>query len=382
MSRILSAGLTVVAPVSVLAPARAAAQTAAGLSGPPSVWRLQVGVGGSWYENPRFLPGGDSASSWSTRGSVGLSTSQRFRTGTFSLSGQGGRLYYPEIDALGQWTYGGGASLALAPSPSTNLTLSQGYVRSNTRQLESLDQEGLPVPTTGVNNSSTGLGLTQRLSRRTQLEIDGSFTWRRYDNPVLIGGEQLRSTLGLARSVGQSDSIVIGYGFSQSQSQGRRGRVHVANLGVRHRPERGVSFELGGGAAYMESVRQWHPTGNAGLSASGREVSFSLRYARDFGLAFGYGRETIADRVSASLGWTPSERVGFHLGYSYGYRRDPADDGFRVRSHVGSAGLSWKIAGGLAFSASYSRELSRSGTFADVEGGRATASLSYGIDWR
>ncbi len=61
MSRLVSAGLGVLA----LGPARAGAQNAAGLSGPPSTWRFQVGVGGSWYENARFTSS-DQASSWST----------------------------------------------------------------------------------------------------------------------------------------------------------------------------------------------------------------------------------------------------------------------------------------------------------------------------
>ena len=51
MCRIVGAGLTVLAPVSALAQARTAAQTAAGPGAPPSTWRFQVDVGGTWYEN-------------------------------------------------------------------------------------------------------------------------------------------------------------------------------------------------------------------------------------------------------------------------------------------------------------------------------------------
>jgi hypothetical protein len=134
--------------------------------------------------------------------------------------------------------------------------------------------------------------------------------------------------------------------------------------------------------AYIEDLQQYHPTGSAGLNASGRRTSFSLRYFRDFGLAFGYGRQTIADRVSASLGWTPAERLSFSLGYSYGYRRDPEDDDFRVHSHVGSAGLGWGITEGLSFNARYAYEVNRTEGFPEVQGGRATASLSYGVNWR
>jgi len=383
MSGIVGAGLSVLGPASVLGPVPASAQTAAGLSGPPSEWGAQVSVGGTWYDNPRFVPGGRRSSSWSTRGRASLSHTRRFRTGSFSLSGYGGRLYYPEIEGFSQWTYGGSTSLGWTASRSTSLSLSQDYSRSNTRQLTSLDEEeGLPVPTTGVHSFRSNLGLTHRLGRRTQLEMGGAFRWRRYDNPTLVGGEQLHSSIGLARLIGQNGAVSLGYGFSQSWFDQRGGRVHVATLGVRERPARGWSVELSGGAAYLETFEQFHPTGQASLGVSGRRVSASARYHRDFGLAFGYGRETIADRASVSLGWTPVERLSFQARYSYGYRRDPADEDFRVHSHVLSGGLSWSIPGGVGFSASYAWERSRTESFGEASGQRATASLSYGFGWR
>jgi len=381
MSRILGAGLTVVAPVAALTPARAAAQTAAGLSGPPSEWRLELSAGGTWYENARFRSV-DQTSSWSTNGQLSLSTTQRFRTGAFTLGGSAGRLYYPEIKDLGQWTYGGLANLSLASSRSTRLSLSQTYIRSNTRQLPSLDAEGLPVPTTGLDTATSTLSLTHRLSRRTQLEIEGAFTWRRYDNVALVGGERLDSIAALARHVGRDGAIVLTYGYSPSWYGERRERAHTAMLGFRRKPPEGVSFELGGGAAYLESVGEYYPAGRAELGVNGRKASISLMYFRDFGLAFGYGRSTIADRVSAQLSWAPDEKLRFHAEYSYGYRRDPADDGFRVRSHVATGGFDVGITEGLRLAARYSWEQNRTSGFEEVKGGRATASLSYGVDWR
>lgn len=378
MGGLVSAGLGVLA----LGPARATAQGAAGLSGPPAAWRFQIGVSGTWYENTRFTSSGGEQSSWSTTARASLSHTRRFRTGSFSMSGFGGKLYYPEIPEFDQWTYGGALGLAWSPARRTQLSLSQSYARSNTRQLPSLDEEGLPVPTTGVDTATSGLNFSQRLTRRTSLEMNGAFIWRRYDERALVGGEQLHAGFGLARALGETSALTLGYGLSQSWIEGQAARVHVATLGARRQPKRGVGLEASGGVAYFEDLQQYHPTGSAGLSASGRRTSFSLRYFRDFGLAFGYGRQTIADRVGASLGWTPVRRLSFSLGYSYGYRRDPADEEFRVHSHVASAGLSWSITEGLGFSAGYSWEQNRTKGFPEVRGGRATASLSYGVDWR
>jgi hypothetical protein len=377
MGGLVSAGLGVLA----LGPARATAQGAAGLSGPPALWRFQIGVGGTWYDNTRFTAS-DRQSSWSTNARASLSHTRRFRTGSFSLSGFGGKIYYPEIPELDQWMYGGSVGLGWSPSRRSQLTLSQTYARSNTRQLPSLDEEGLPVPTTGVDTATSGLGFSQRLTRRTSLEMNGSFTWRRYDGRDLVGGEQLHASAGLARALGETSALTLAYGLSQSWIEGRTRRVHIATLGARRRPDRGVGLEASGGLAYFEDLQQYHPTGSAGLSASGRRTSFSLRYFRDFGMAFGYGRQTIADRVSASLGWTPVQRLTFSVGYGYGYRRDPADEDFRVQSHVASAGFSWAITQGLGFAARYAWEQSQTEGFPKVRGGHATAALSYGVDWR
>jgi hypothetical protein len=382
MSRIVSAGLSVLAPVSILAPARAAAQTAAGLAGSPSMWHFEIGASGTWYENPSFIAVEGAPSTWSTQGRATLSRQQRFRKGTFSISGSGGRLYYPELKGLDQWTYGGVLGLDLAPSRSTTLTLSQTYDRSNTRRLPALDLEGLPVPTTGVDTASSGLALTHRMSRSFQLEINGDFTWRRYDNPSIVGGEQLHAGLQLVRLVGRDGGVYLSYDLSDSWIEGREDRVHVASLGVRKQPERGVGIELSGGAAYIERLDQYYPTGSAGLTARGHKASLSVGYQRDFGLAFGYGRQTIADLVRATLGWTPTERVTFRGGYSYGYRRDPGDEAFTVRSQVASGGFSWRVVSGLGFDAGYAWEDNRTEGFNEVRGSRTTASLSYGVDWR
>ena len=377
MSRIVGAGLGVLA----LGPARAAAQNEAEPSGPLSTWRFQVDVGGTWYENPTFRVAGQE-SSWSTTAQGSLGLNKRFRTGSFSLSGYGGWLSYPEIQELDQATYGGAAGLSWAPSPRTQLSLSQNYARSNTRQLPSLDLEGLPVPTTGVDTATSSLDFSQGLSRRTSLQMDGTFVWRRYDTSTLVGGEQVQVGVGLAHQLSEYSSISLLYGFTNSWIESQPSRVHIAGLGVQRQPERGLGLEIGGGVAYLEYVGQYHPTGRAGLSATGRRTSAQVLYRRDFGQAFGYGRNTIADLVSAGLGWTPVESLTFSLAYSYGHRRDPGDDTFRLDSHVASAGFNWRITKGLGFNARYAYEENRTEGFPDVAGGRATASLSYGVDWR
>jgi len=285
---------------------------------PRSTWSFGVTLGGSWYDNVYFTPTG-AADSWGSGAQATLGYGRRFRTGNFSISGYGGMLYYPEAEGLDQGTYGGSMGLGWAPSPRTQISLSESYGRSNTRELRG--PEGVPLPTSGVNSFSSTLGLSQQLSRRWQLSLGGAFLLMRYDASGLAGGEQLEATATLGRAVGRSASVYLGYGYTTTwleEVQG--GRTHVAQLGTQWQPKRGVSLDAGAGLAYLESTGQFYfyPAGHMNLSAQGRRTSISLAYERDFGQTFGYGRTTVADIVSAGVGWTPARRVSFSASYSFG----------------------------------------------------------------
>jgi hypothetical protein len=74
-------------------------------------------------------------------------------------------------------------------------------------------------------------------------------------------------------------------------------------------------------------------------------------------------------------------KLSFDARYYFGYRRDAADESYTIRSHVASAGFGWSIAKGLNFSSSYGWEQNETQGFEVVKGQRATARLSYGVDW-
>jgi hypothetical protein len=366
----------------LLAPSLATAQAAAGVdTKPPPTWSFGLSAEGSWYENPYFTSA-PALSSWSTSAQATLSHRRRFRTGSFTLSGFGGALYYPEIDDLTQPTYGGALGLVWAPSPRTRFQLGQTYQRSNTRNLRALDIEGLPVPTSSLDNAATTLGFQQQLSKYWEFGVSGSFTWRRYDDERLTGGEQAYGSLQLGRMIGKRSSLYVSYGYSSSWFDEGKARSHQALLGLRRQVDRGVSLELAGGVGYVESTALWYPSARASLAARGRRSSLTLGYYRDFGQAFGYGRQMIGDLASASLGWTPARKLSLNAGYNFGYRRDPADEAYTVRSHVASAGFGLEIVKGLSFGGSYSWERNETEGAPVVEGQRAAASLSYGVDWR
>jgi len=383
IERFAAAGLTALAPASAVAQAPAPPPPGQGVpapAGPAPRWRLQLSTAGSWNENAYFR-GGEEAVAWSTTGRASLGHVRTFRRGAFSIGAHGGMIYCPEIDDFNQGTYGGELGLIWAPSPRTQLSLGQSYDRSNTRELRSLDPEGLPLPTSGVNNASSSVSLSHGLSQRWQLDVGGAFTWRRYDDESLIGGEQLRGSLQLSRELGKSTSAYLSYVYSSSWFRDDQSQVHQALVGARTRTEH-MSFDLGGGVAYIESTGQFYPAGRASLAAEGRKTSFRLGYTRDFGMAFGYGRQMIADLASASLRHTLVRSLSLTAGYYFGYRRDPAQEDYTVLSHVASAGFGWDISRAWGFGAHYSWERNETEGFPVVEGSRVTATLSYGVSWR
>jgi hypothetical protein len=105
-------------------------------------------------------------------------------------------------------------------------------------------------------------------------------------------------------------------------------------------------------------------------------------YNRDFGQAYGYGRQTISDIVSAVFTWTGVRKVTFDASYYYGYRRDPTVEDYTIRSGIASAGFDWDVGGGFDFGASYSWERNESTGLPIFEGSRVTATLSYQVIWR
>lgn len=379
---LLSAALPPAALLLALSPPLGA-QTAAGIdTTPPSSWRFELSADGTWYENAYFLGPALADTSWSTNGRATLTRQKRFKTGSFSLSGFGGAIYYPEIDDLNQPTYGGTFGLDWQAGRRTKLKLGQDYQRTNTRYLSGVDAEGLPLPTSGIEFATSTLGWEQQLSQRWQLGIDGSFEARRFDEDALADGEQVYATARVGYQVGRQTTLFLGYGYTSAWLEDQTTRSHQALFGARKVVDRGVGYELGGGVGYVDSTGEIYPAGRAGLTATGRSARLALLYYRDFGQAYGYGREMIGDLASLTLTWTPNRKLSFDAGYNFGYRRDPADETYTILSGVASAGFRWTIGGGLGFGASYVWERNETEGLPVVEGGRVTASLSYGVDWK
>ena len=380
---VLVLALAAPALASAQAPAPGQARPAAGAETKPrSTWRFELSADGTWYENAYFLGPVAADTSWSTNGRATLSHERGFRTGSYKLSGFGGAIYYPEIDDFNQPTYGGAFDLKWNAGRSTLLTLGQSYESSNTRYLSALDAEGLPLPTSGTEYATSRLGLEQRLSKSWQLGIDGKFDVRHFDDALLIDSEQVTAGARLGRQIGRRGLFYLGYVYSSSWFDTGKLRSHQALVGGRRQVERGVGFELAGGVGYVESTEKFYPSGRAGLSATGRRATLALLYERDFGQAYGYGRQMIGDLASAIFTWTPKQRLSVNAGYNFGYRRDPADESYTVVSGIASAGFNWKVGGGVDFGALYAWERNETEGLPVLEGGRATATLKYGVDWR
>jgi len=351
--------------------------------GAPS-WHFQISAAGSWYDNASFEGSSSAGGAWSTDGNVALSHQSRFRTGSFSLSAFGGGIYYPDANDFNQPTYGGALNLNWTPSRGTTLTLGQDYRRTSTRYLTPVDTQGLPLPTTSMDYSTSSIGLKERLSKTWQLSMDAGFLLERYDDPRLVGGDQLNAGLSLQHQIGRHTSLYGRYAYSSAfyQNNAPSQSSQQALLGGQRQVEHGVGFELAGGVGYVDATHAFYPSGRAGLTASGRHATFSLLYNRDFGQAFGYGRQMIGDLVTAGLTWAASRRLSMSGGYNFGYRRDPADESYTITSWDATAGFNWTIGGGVGLGAYYAWDHNDTKGLSVVEGGRVGANVHYGVDWR
>jgi hypothetical protein len=348
----------------------------------PSTWQFRLSAQGTWYENAQFLGPIAEDSAWSTTGQASLSNESRFQDGSFTFSGFVGGIYYPEIDAFNQPTYGGSLGLNWTLSRRTRLTLDLKYEQSNTRFLGAVDSEGPPLPTSVADYATAAIGLQQQLSQRWQLDLIGNFNYRRYDDPLLTGSDQIYASVGLGRQIGMRGRFYFTYVYSSSWFELVTERAHQVLVGGRHSIERGVGIDIAGGVGYLESTEEFYPAGRVGISAVGRRSRLEVGYYRDFGQAYGYGRQTIGDLVYARLSWAAVRKLTFNASYNYGYRRDPLDDAYTIKSGIASVGLGWDVGGGVGFSGNYSWERNETEGLPVFEGGRAMASLSYGVSWR
>ncbi len=355
--------------------------TPTGEKPPPSTWRFSLSADGGWYENPRFTGPLLEEAAWSTHAAAALTNSRRFKDGTFDISGFGGVIYYPEIDSLNQPTYGGSLGLDWTPSRPTRFTAGLRYEQTNTRYIQAVDAEGLPLPTSLADYLTAKAGWEQRLSQHWQLAIDGSYLNRKYDDPLLADSDQVYGSLSIGRKLGRRGLFYVSYAYSSAWFEEGKERAHQALIGGRRSVERGLGFELAGGAGYVESTESFYPAGRAGVYAVGRKARLDLVYYRDFGQAYGYGQQMIGDLVSASFNWNAVRRLTFGAAYNYGYRRDPADETYSIESGIASAGFGWDIGGGLALSARYAWERNETAGFPVFEGGSVTARLTYGVAW-
>ena len=389
----LALSVLAVAIATLRGSAYAWAQSSAPKKNAPT-WHFKLSAGGSWYSNPFFV-GAAPGTTWSTTGGASLGHEHIFRSGSFAWSGNAGALYYPEVDGLNQPTYGGGISLVWMPGRRTKIDLRQDYQRSNTRNLLALDSEGLPLPTSGLDSATSQLTFDQRLSRRWEFQLGGSFLYRRYDDPRLIGGDELGAHARLGTLVGRNGLVFVSYQYTASRigtsttqggtdlPYGSSLRSHQGLFGYQRRAVRGIAFELAGGVGYVESVQKAYPSGRASVAWIGRKASLEARYARSFGQAFGYGRPTVADVFSAVGTWTPVRRLTVSADYNFGYRRNPAEEANTINAWIASAGFGWDVGGGVGFSARYSKE--RNDTYSvnvPVMGDKVSVALSYGLNWR
>ena len=297
MSHFVTAGLTLLAPVSALAQPAPAARDHRRRD------RAEValpGVGGRQLVRERLLPrDGPERAAWSTT-RPGLARARAELPPRVRLVERLRRLHLLPGDRHLQ---PGHLRRELRPRagrlrPRTQFQVGQTYDRSNTRALRSLDPEGLPLPTSGHRHCGderpTHPGPLAELAARP----DGAFHVEAVRRRGPRRGRAALRRAELARELGKHGTAYLGYGYSSAwypDSEAATTRVHRPSSASGTEGARGASSS---GAASPTS-RAWGGgtrRGTRRFRAPGRRTAFALRYNRDFGQAFGYGRQMIGGR--------------------------------------------------------------------------------------
>jgi hypothetical protein len=359
---------------------------------PASLWTLGFDVQSHWDSNLRFTANPEDI--MSERANVTLTHAKRSSRGTMALSASTFGSVYHGKSGLNSVNYSGATTGSYDLAPRTKFR--SGLLVASTYSPESsfLGGEGLILPLSRAFTVSGTGGLVQRLGARTSAGVDARYDRVRFTEveggPVgLPGGETLLLSAFIAPQVSPHDSLNLGYQFQRSDSSGSaNGDTQSISLGWSRLLGRRFSANASGGASHFKLLGNssanpgWTFRGDAALSARFRRSSLVARYERGIDQAFGFGRDRLADVVTASYGVTASRKVRLSAAGTYGLTRDPVDPLFRFNTQSAEADMSIAVSRRIDLSTGYVFRRNRTDGVPDVIGHAFTVSLGYSREWR
>jgi hypothetical protein len=352
-----------------------------------SSWGLWLRLGGSYDDNPRFLPDPEAVPEYLADGGGGLSFTRRIPRGEISLEGDAWLVRSQYGGDLDRYNYAGslGSSYRLSPHVTTRVRGTYGY--SDSRQSPVLEESGLLYPFVRTR-TITGAGeLAWQLSEWNDAFVRVDYEDVRFDtSSPFVGGGFLATSATFSHQTGPKTALGLSYLFGAGTGQGTQRPNHTAYASWGGRLGRGWNLGLSAGLTYVAARGSlsefWTPYLSADVSRRALGVLLAASYTRSVGLAYGLGQERLADIVMVRVGRQLGGGVGVSGSYSWALNRDPSNAVYRLRSEHAGGGLSWAVARQCQLEAGYYWFRNEStDTSANLSSQRVTLSGLFWTDW-
>jgi len=354
---------------------------------PLSSWGMWLRLGGSWDDNPRFLPEPEAVPEYLADGGGGLTFTRRIPRGDISVAADGWLVRSQYGGDLDRYNYAGAlkSTYRLSSHLTTRVRGTYGY--SDSRQSPVLAESGLLYPFVRTR-TITGAGeLSWRLSEWNDAFVRVNYEDVRFESSSpFVGGGFLATTATFSHQIGPSTALGFSYLFGAGTGEGTRRPNHTLYASWGGRLGRGWSMGLSAGVTYIVArgslSELWTPYLSADVSRRALGVLLAASYSRSVGLAYGLGQERLADVVMARVSRQVGGGVSVSGSYSWALNRDPSNAIYRLKSEHAGGGLSWAVTSQTELEAGYYWYRNEStDTSANLSSQRVTVSGLFWTNW-
>jgi hypothetical protein len=362
-------------------PSPAAAQA------PTSVWNADVGVHGSWYDDPLTGTTGQPGYVEGVRMGLGYTLNSPRTQVAFTAYAMG-----VAVQGTGQSdhiNYAGALAVTRAATPRLTWRFSEAVVSVYSNGAPLLATNGLIYPLALTTTNDISGGFTYELTTRTSLTLQARHEWVGFNStPGLTNGWQFKTSASLARQLTPTDSVDVSYSFRHSDFPDQPASntdTNALTVGWTRQLSEHFSFSADAGVAQLSRVNTPSEHGfvaDATFTEKVKEGSVSFRYSHGFSQAYGFGRDRVYDTAGLVYDRTLTRDLSGTLAGVYGRSRDPYDPLYGFDTQDYSLALKYVLARGWSLGASYAWLYLGYLNVPARSTNNVNVSLSYGWEWR
>jgi hypothetical protein len=303
-----------------------------------------------------------------------------------NLTGNGGGLFYKNLNELNRFSYAGGLNGAYAASPHLNFTFTDVVTDAYTYDHVVLVENGILLPLVhSLTNRALG-GMVWQLSRRTSALVNVRHDWVKFDSAALVSGSRFTGDAELRRQVSASHAFGIQFAFNRYANRDRI--TYFNTLSGTWTATLGRSFDANAsvGAGRLddsgEPSVQTVVVAVAGLNGHFRRSALGARYHRSVVPAYGLGRNRLVDGVAATYNQELSQKFTLLAIADFATNVDPFNTSVRINSQNHLANLTFAVTHRLSLVAGYTyRSRNATGPSPGIHSHGAHFSFAYGHKW-